>query len=105
MLGGGSHERWDGGILAITVAATIPGAAAKAACGAKSSYPCVDAGSPVNLNSVPDITRKIVGEEPVTAKQDNPAAEPAAPAPYTGPIVGVTSGKPAPTVGYSWSLH
>jgi hypothetical protein len=92
-------------ILAMAVAATIPGATAKAACPAKSSYRCVDTGSPIDLNSVPDITRKIVGEEPISAKQDKPAAEPAATAPYTGPIVGVTSGKPAPTVGYSWSLH
>jgi hypothetical protein len=31
--------------------------------------------------------------------------EPAAALPYTGPIVGVTSGKRAATVGYSWSLE
>ena len=94
-----------GAILAIALAATLPGAAAKAACAAKSSYRCVDTGSPVNLNSVPDIASKIVGEEPISAKPDKPAFVPAAPAPYTGPIVGVTSGKPAPTVGYSWSLE
>jgi hypothetical protein len=92
-------------ILAIAVAAAMPGAAAKAACATKGSYRCVDAGLPVNLNSVPDIARKIANEEPISAKQDKPAAEPAASAPYTGPIVGVTSGKPAPTVGYSWSLQ
>ena len=92
-------------ILGIVVAAAMPGAPAKAACPAKSPYRCVDAGSPVDLNSVPDIARKIVSEEPISAKQDKPASEPAAPAPYTGPIVGVTSGKPAPTVGYSWSLQ
>ncbi len=94
-----------GAILAIAVAAAMPGAAAKAVCAAKSSYRCVDTGSPVNLNSVPDIASKIVSEEPVSAKQDKPATVPTAPAPYTGPIVGVTSGKPAPTVGYSWSLE
>ena len=60
---------------------------------------------PVNLNSVPDIASKIVNEEPISAKQGKSATEPTAPAPYTGPIVGVTSGKPAPTVGYSWSLE
>ncbi len=92
-------------ILAIAVAATMPVAAATAACAAKSSYRCVDTGSPVNLNVVPEIMSKIVGAEPVSAKQDRPAAEPAASAPYTGPIVGVTSGKPAPKVGYSWSLE
>jgi hypothetical protein len=92
-------------ILAITVAATMPGAAAKAACAAKSSYRCVDTGSPVNLNVAPEITSKIAGEEPVSTKQGKPATEPTAPAPYTGPIFGVTSGKRAPTVGYSWSLE
>jgi hypothetical protein len=92
-------------ILGIAVAAAMSGAAAKAACPAKSPYRCVDTGPPLNLNSVPDVARKIVSEEPISAKQDKPASEPAAPAPYTGPIVGVTSGKPAPTVGYSWSLQ
>ena len=92
-------------ILVIAVAAAMPGAAAKAACAAKSTYRCPDTGSPVNLNSVPDIASKIVGEEPISAKPTKSAAEPTAPAPYTGPIVGVISGKPAPTVGYSWSLQ
>jgi hypothetical protein len=92
-------------ILVITVAAAMPGAAAKAACAAKSSYRCIDTGSPVNLNSVPDIASKIVSQEPVSAKQNKSATEPTAPAPYTGPVIGVTSGKRAPTVGYSWSLE
>jgi hypothetical protein len=93
-------------VLAIAVAAAVPGAAANAACAAKRSYRCVDTGSPVNLNSVPDIASKIVSEEPISARQDKPATQPTAPAPYTGPIVGVTnSGKRAPTVGYSWSLE
>ncbi len=83
----------------------MPGAAAKAACAVSSSHRCIDTGSPVNLNSVPEIASKIAGEEPINAKPANSAAEPTAPAPYTGPIVGVTSGKPAPKVGYSWSLE
>jgi hypothetical protein len=92
-------------ILVITVAAAMPGAGAKAACAAKSSYRCIDTGSPVNLNSVPDIASKIVSQEPISAKQNKSATEPTAPAPYTGPVIGVTSGKRAPTVGYSWSLE
>lgn len=92
-------------ILAIAVAAIILGPPANAACTVKSSDRCVDTGSPVNLNSVPEIASKIVNEEPVSAKQGKSATEPTAPAPYTGPIVGVTSGKPAPKVGYSWSLE
>jgi hypothetical protein len=92
-------------IFALAVAGTLPGAGAKGACAVGSSHRCVDTGSPVNLNSVPDIASKIVSEEPISAKPDKAAADPTAPAPYTGPIVGVTSGKPAPTVGYSWSLQ
>jgi hypothetical protein len=57
------------------------------------------------LNSVPDITKKIVGEEPVVKSQNKPLNEPVPAAPYTGPIFGVTSGKRTPTVGYSWSLE
>ena len=93
-------------IIAMAVAATLPGVGAKGACAVGSTHRCVDTGSPVNLNSVPDIASKIVSEEPSSAKQGKSGAEPAAPAPYTGPIVGVTnSGKRAPTVGYSWSLQ
>ena len=92
-------------IIAMAVAATLPGVGAKGACAVGSSRRCVDTGSPVNLDSVPDIASKIVNEEPVGAKQGKSATEPTAPAPYTGPIVGVTSEKPAPTVGYSWSLQ
>jgi hypothetical protein len=92
-------------ILAMAVAATLPGVGAKGACAVGSSHRCVDTGSPVNLNSVPDIASKIVNEEPISAKRGKLTAEPTAPAPYTGPIVGVTSGKPAPKVGYSWSLE
>lgn len=91
--------------LAIAVAAAVAGTAANAACNAKAPYRCADTGSPVNLNSVPDIASKIVDEEPISSKQAKSAAEPTAPASYTGPIVGVTSGKPAPKVGYSWSLE
>jgi hypothetical protein len=91
--------------LAIAVAAAIAGTPANAACAVKGPYGCADTGSAVNLNSVPDIASKIVGEEPISAKQGKTATEPTAPAPYTGPIVGVTSGKRAPTVGYSWSLE
>ena len=92
-------------VLAMAVAATLPGVGAKGACAVGSSHRCVDTGSPVNLNSVPDIASKIVNEEPISAKQGKSATEPTTPVPYTGPIVGVTSGKPAPKVGYSWSLE
>jgi hypothetical protein len=91
--------------LAIAVAAALAGTAANGACTVKGPYRCADIASAVNLNSVPDIASKIAGEEPVSAKQGKSAIEPTAPAPYSGPIVGVTSGKLAPTIGYSWSLE
>jgi hypothetical protein len=91
--------------FAIVVAAAMAGTAANAACTVKGPYGCADTGSAVNLNSVPDIANKIVSEEPTGAKQGKSAAEPTAPGSYTGPTVGVTSGKRSPTVGYSWSLE
>ena len=66
---------------------SMPGAAAKAACTAKGSYRCVDTGSPVNLNSVPDITTENRWRRTDCPKQDKPVTAAAAPAPYTGPIV------------------
>ena len=91
--------------LAIAVTAAVAGTAANAACNAKGPYRCADAGAAANLSSVPDIASEIVRQEPIGSKQDKPAAAPTAAAPYTGPIFGVTSGKRAPTVGYSWSLE
>ena len=91
-------------VLAITTVTTAAPVEA-GSCGPKTSYPCTDNGQSIDLSSVPDITKKIVGEEPAIRSQKNPLNNPAAAAPYTGPIVGITSGKRAPTVGYSWSLE
>jgi hypothetical protein len=88
-------------ITAVTVAAT----AEAGSCGPKNSYRCSESGQGIDLSSVPDITKKIVGDESVTQSQKKPVIDPAAASPYTGPIVGITSGKRAPTVGYSWSLE
>ena len=90
-------------IAALTAAATADGGP----CGPKYPYHCTNnnTGQNLNLNSVPDITSKIIGEQPVTQSQKKTVNEPAVAAPYSGPIVGVTSGKRAPTVGYSWSLE
>jgi hypothetical protein len=96
---------WIATTLAIAVTAVTTGTVVNAGpCVPKRSYHCVDTGLAVDLNSVPDITRKIVSEEPITQKQNKPGIEPATSTPYSGPIVGVTSGKRTPTVGYSWSL-
>ena len=97
---------WIATTLAIAIIAVTAGTAVNAGpCVQKRSNHCVDTGLAVDLNSVPDIIKKIVSEEPITQKQNKPAIEPAASTPYSGPIVGVTSGKRTPTVGYSWSLE
>jgi hypothetical protein len=97
---------WIATTLAIAITAVTAGTVVNAgSCVPRSSYHCIGTGLAVDLNSVPDITKKIVSEEPITQKQNKPAIEPAASTPYSGPIVGVTSGKRTPTVGYSWSLE
>jgi hypothetical protein len=92
--------------LVLAIAAVTAAAKADAgSCGPKYPYHCANNGQSIDLNSVPDITNKIVGQQPVTQTQKKPVYEPAATAPYNGPIVGITAGKRAPTVGYSWSLE
>jgi hypothetical protein len=92
--------------LVLAIAAVTAAAKADAgSCGPKYPYHCTNNGQSIDLTSVPDITEKIVGEQSVTQRQKNPVNEPPAAAPYTGPIVGITAGKRAPTVGYSWSLE
>jgi len=89
-------------IAAVTAAAKVDAGS----CGPKYPYNCTNnTGQNIDLNSVSDITSKIVSEQPVTQSQIKTVNEPAVAAPYSGPIVGVTSGKRAPTVGYSWSLE
>ncbi|MBV8508426.1 MAG: hypothetical protein JOZ11_21805 [Alphaproteobacteria bacterium] len=89
-------------VLAITA---VTATAEAGSCGPKNSYSCANDRQNIDLSSVPDITKKVVGDEPVIQSQPKPVNNPAAGSPYTGPIVGVTSGKRAPTVGYSWSLE
>jgi hypothetical protein len=97
---------WIGTALVIAVTAGIAAPAANAgSCSPKKAERCVNTGSGIDLNSVPDITKQIVNEEPATQSEKKPSIEPPVAAPYTGPIVGVTTGKGTPTVGYSWSLH
>lgn len=92
--------------LVLAVAAVTAAAAVDAgSCGPKYPYHCTNNGQSIDLTLVPDITEKIAGEQSVSQKQKNPVNEPAAAAPYTGPIFGATSGKRTPTVGYSWSLE
>jgi hypothetical protein len=96
---------WTATTLVLAFATVTAAATAEAgSCWPKNPYPCANNGQSIDLSSVPDITKKIVGEEATAQGQNKPVNNPAATSPYTGPIVGVTSGKRAATVGYSWSL-
>ena len=90
-------------IAAVMAAATVDAGS----CGPKYPYHCTNntGRQSIDLNSISDITNKIVRDEPAIQSQQKPVNNPAAASPYTGPIVGITSGKRAPTVGYSWSLE
>lgn len=100
---------WTATTLALALIAATATVADAGSCRSKSTRECADNRQNIDLNSVPDITQKIVGAEPVTEKRNKPLNEPAPGAPYTGPIFGATSGatsgKKIPTVGYSWSLE
>ncbi|MBV9378265.1 MAG: hypothetical protein JO320_25015 [Alphaproteobacteria bacterium] len=100
---------WTATTLALAITAATAVAADGGPCGPKSPPSCADNAKNIDFNSVPDITKKIVGEEPLVEKKNKPLNEPAPAVPYTGPIFGATSGatsgKKIPTVGYSWSLE
>ena len=75
-------------------------------CARDKSRDCFDVPATINFSSVPEISKKIVGEEKIQHEPlKNPAQDPAASTPYTGPMIG-TSPRPGrtPTVGYYWSL-
>jgi len=60
----------------------------------------------VDFDAVPQISAKVVADEHLPQPVNHPAAsEPATPA-YTGPTVGMAAPgvKPAPTIGYRWSI-
>jgi hypothetical protein len=90
-------------VVAFTAATVV--VANAGSCGPKSARDCANNGQNIDLHSVPDITQKIIDEEPAIKRPTKPLNEPVPAAPYTGPIFGLTSGKRAPTVGYSWSLE
>ena len=96
---------WIATTLALAATAVLAGTPADAGCVPRGSGHCIDTGSAVDLNSVSDIASKIVGEEPGARKPEQPGSDAAAPAAYTGPMVGVAPRSRAPTIGYSWSLH
>jgi hypothetical protein len=76
-------------------------------CARDKSRDCFDVPATINFSSVPEISNKIVNQEKIEPKPlKNPAQDPAASTPYTGPMIG-TSPRPGrtPTVGYYWSLE
>jgi hypothetical protein len=59
--------------------------------------------APMDFSAVPDISRRIVSEEPAAEKPRVLEAPPITT--YTGPTVGVSTMAHAPTIGYHWSLE
>jgi hypothetical protein len=84
--------------LAVTAADAGP-------CGPKRARNCVDPSGGVSFSTVPDISRKIVSEEPAAEKPSTHTLEAPPITTYTGPTVGVSMMARAPTVGYYWSLE
>jgi hypothetical protein len=91
-------------LLSIAAAFTVViSAPVSAACPPGAKPPCV------NFDSLPQISQDIVAREQPALGAKKAAAAPSFPylekAPYTGPTVGFTKTvKPAPTVGYKWSI-
>ena len=76
-------------------------------CARDKSRDCFDVPATINFSSVPEISKNIVREENIQQKPlKNPAQDPAASTPYTGPMIGINP-RPGrtPTVGYYWSLE
>ena len=86
-------------LLAATAAGAGPGP-----CDARRPGSCLVPG--VDLSTVPDISQQIIADESGKPTAKTPALQPADPTtPYTGPTLGITRlPRPAPTVGYHWSL-
>jgi hypothetical protein len=98
---------WIATVLAVAITAMAPIAAVNAGpCAPGSTHNCFNIPATINFSSVPEISKQIVSEEKTGQKPQHPAVEPPAPAPYTGPIFGV-SPRPGrvPIVGYNWSLE
>jgi hypothetical protein len=91
-------------ILAIS-ASTATIVAEGAPCHAKRHRNCFDSPATVNFSSVPDISKKIVSDEPNAERPNTRTLEAPPITTYTGPTVGVSTMARAPTVGYYWSLE
>jgi hypothetical protein len=97
---------WVTTALAVVICAASAATVADAAsCRSKKNSNCFDTPVTVNFSTVPDISRQIVKEEPVSEKPHTSTLEAPPITTYTGPTVGVSSMLHAPTVGYYWSLE
>ncbi len=92
-------------VVALTICLAYATAVEAASCRAKKNHNCFDTLGTVNFTTVPDISRKIVSEEPAAEKPNSTVLEAPPITTYTGPTVGVSSMAHAPTVGYYWSLE
>jgi hypothetical protein len=74
-------------------------------CARDKSRNCFDVPEKINFSSVSEISEQIVSQEKIPQKLQKLDKDPPAPAPYTGPILGVSPLRSkVPTVGFSWSL-
>jgi hypothetical protein len=89
--------------MTCVVLAAAPAGAAS--CRVKNNQNCFDPPAVINFSAVPDISRRIISEEPAAAKPSTSVVEAPPITTYTGPMVGVSSMAHAPTVGYYWSLE
>ena len=73
------------------------------------SKPHPQANNCVDLNAVPQISEHVVAAEPPVPPSKAPAYVAPTPAQYEGPTLGMTKPdpgvRPAPTIGYHWSLE
>jgi hypothetical protein len=91
------------GLSAVCVTTTVDAGP----CARDKSRNCLDLPATINFSSVPEISKRIVGEEKIKqAPLKNPAEGSSTSTPYTGPMIG-TNPRPGrtPTVGYYWSLE
>lgn len=86
--------------VAITAFLLLWGTVAEGACVPQRGHNCL------SFDRLPEISRQIIEREPLAASAKPKPAAASAPAPYTGPTVGVSNMvRRAPTVGYRWSLE
>ena len=109
-------------VVAVCLASVLATAGAHAACpqgktspgrsvADKTAKQRVTAANCVDLGSLPEISAHVVAVETAgqPAKAKTPIYVPSAATPYEGPTLTLTkpepSARPAPTVGYHWSLN